>query len=509
MLRTVPMKKIRIVALKSAEYDTIQELQSIGAMEIRKSAVGLEDDKALGQITDVSELLVKFRSALSYLKEPNKPFKLAKQLKLKELIAHCRAVKEVDEVNELVETRRVLSESGKKGTREVAKIDKLLEKIGSEHYFDIAGLAEMLQIEYERSQISSSFKNTLHTFIVEGWIPKRRLGELNKRLDNVTKQNFVLEEVNDGEVEPTMMSRPKAFSPFDYLVGFYSLPRSDEIDPTWLFIASFVIFYGMMVSDFGYGVLSLIFATVLIKKFPEEGLLNSVAKVWQLASVPIMIFGILSNQFFGFTLAPFNKIMIFDWTNNVPALIAITILMGIAQVIIGLAIGFVNKYRHHEYKLAITKITSIIVVVTGTIAIAGGLFGYMSSYAMPAAIVAIVSSVVTVALSGIEAVEFMSLVSQPLSYTRIFGFGLASIILAALIDKAFTPTFTGSIVGVIMFVVVAALFVLLHSMNMLLSIFEGMVQATRLNFVEFFTKFYTGGGEKFSPYHFTRRYTKE
>ena len=72
MLHTVPMQKIRIVALKSTEYDTIRELQSMGFVEIRKSNLKLEDDKALGQMAELSELLVKFRSALSFIKEPKK-----------------------------------------------------------------------------------------------------------------------------------------------------------------------------------------------------------------------------------------------------------------------------------------------------------------------------------------------------------------------------------------------------------------------------------------------------
>jgi V/A-type H+-transporting ATPase subunit I len=345
--------------------------------------------------------------------------------------------------------------------------------------------------------------------VVEGWIPKSNIKDLYRHMTSAAKQKFIVEEVDDGDTAPTMLSRPRMFSQFDYLMGFYSLPMSNEIDPTWFFIVSFMIFYGMMVSDVGYGILSLIIATILVKKFPEEGLMNSVARVWQLAAIPIMIFGVLSNQFFGIALAPFKGVMVIDWINNVPGLLVFTLLLGVAQVIIGLVIGFVNKVMHHEKKLAVSKLTSILAVITGMIAIAGGLFGVMSNWALPAAVIAVFAAIATMALSGIEAVEFTSLISHPLSYTRIFGFGLASIVLASLIDKAFTPTFSGGIGGAISFIIVAIIFLALHTMNMLLSIFEGIVQATRLNFVEFFTKFYTGGGSKFTPYKYNRRYTKE
>ena len=385
--------------------------------------------------------------------------------------------------------------------RELKLAEQRLTQIGETHYIEIASLAEMLEAEYERAQISTNFKNTARTFVVEGWIPKKSLRELDRRIKEATKQSFIVEEVNDGEIAPTMMSRGKTFSEFDYLMGFYSLPMSNEIDPTWFFIVSFMVFYGMMVSDFGYGVMSLILATLLVKKFPEEGLMNSVARVWQLASIPIMAFGIISNQFFGLSLAPFKGVMFIDWNNNVPGLLVLTVIMGIAQVIVGLAIGFVNKYMHHERKLAVSKLTSIVAVITGTLAVAGAFFGFMSSYAVISAAIASAASIITIALSGIEAVEFTNLISHPLSYTRIFGFGLASMILASLIDKAFTPTLSG---GIIPFILLAAMFLLLHTMNMILSIFEGMVQATRLNFIEFFSKFYTGGGVKFAPYRFNR-----
>jgi len=618
MLRTVPMQKIRIVALKSAEYDIIRELQKAGMVQIKKSKMSLEDDKELGQISAISELLVKFRSALSFIKSKKRDAKQMQQMELQELISRCRSERYVEEINALVERRRSLadrlkitedalanaqqlegidvdfgtlaskalafrafiadtaaageleklvekkglrgevieSRKGKRATLFVAYdasqrsalddiaaklrlkeidmnesylnakpsviIDRLkkerdseskdiedaehrLAKIGDERYPEIAGLTEMLEAEYERAQVSAKFKSTARTFVLEGWAPKKSLDALRDRMKDATRQNFVIEEINDGEKAPTLLGRGRFFGQFDFLMGFYSLPRSDEIDPTWFFVFSFMIFYGMMISDVGYGVMSLILGAFLAKKFPD-GLMNSVAKVWMMASIPIIFFGLISNQFFGLSFAPFKGIMLIDWTNNVTGLLALTVIMGLTQVTIGLALGFFDELMHHEPKLAVSKLTSIIAVIGGTVAITGALFGIFSSFAMPAAAIAALASVATIALSGIEGVEFTNLISHPLSYTRIFGFGLASIILASLIDKAFTPTLSS---GVIAFVGVSVIFLLLHAMNMLLSIFEGLVQATRLNFIEFFTKFYTGGGEKFTPYHFNRRYTKE
>jgi V/A-type H+-transporting ATPase subunit I len=613
------MQKIRIVALKDAEYDIIRELQGIGVIEIKKSGLDLENDEEPGQAAEVSEQLVKFRSALSFIEAPKKKFTAMQPLELQELLKRCRATKEVEEINSLMEARRSLSERVKgteyalatsrlfegmdvdfgklsskvlafrafntdpanarlfrvqvtekgiksdiiesvKGKRsilfvafdasqrsmmdeavqrarmeeiditegalnakprvviarlekekeeeakEMASVEQRFKRISEEHYVEIASLAELLEAEYERAQVRLDLKKTERTFVMEGWVPKKSMDRLYDHMRKATKQKFYIEEVHDDEMAPTLLVKPGIFGPFDYLMGFYSLPRSDEIDPTLIFALSFMVFYGMMISDVGYGIMSLIFGTLLVKKFPEEGLMNSVAKIWQLASIPIMAFGLVSNQFFGLSFAPFKGIMLIDWVNNVPGVLTLTLLMGIAQIIVGLAIGFVNESMHHHMKLAISKLTSIVVVIAGTLAIGGALFGFMSSIATTTAAIAILASIVTIALSGIEAVEFTNLISHSLSYTRIFGFGLASVILASLIDKAFTPSLSG---GILPFIAIGAVFLALHSMNMILSIFEGIVQASRLNFIEFFTKFYKGGGEKFSPYHFDRRYTKE
>jgi V/A-type H+-transporting ATPase subunit I len=96
--------------------------------------------------------------------------------------------------------------------------------------------------------------------------------------------------------------------------------------------------------------------------------------------------------------------------------------------------------------------------------------------------------------------------AHPMSYSRLLGFGLASVVLSELINMAFTPTLSN---GILPFIVFLVIFIVLHSMNMLLSIFEGIVQGARLDFVEVFSKFYMGNGVKFKPYRFKRHYTKD
>jgi V/A-type H+-transporting ATPase subunit I len=624
------MQKIRIIALESVRYGLIKALQNTGVMEIRKSPLPLADDAPSASLPEISDQVIRMKSALALFAAP-KSAKSARieakkqHFELPQLLKEAQGLKVVDELFKLSEEKKelagkleeledalnvaelltgvginfdrlkssvlefrafviegkgpevvkeALSEKGirhelitkklkgnrllvfmafdknqgslieeaLKGARpeELNISDKLLtstpeevaKRLRAEHgvmakrlneinerlkgitqntrggyYLQIASLAEMLDVEYERANISAQFKKTGKTFVIEGWVPKNKLTELNKAIKGAIGEGFQMEEINDGEFAPTLVNRPKILQPFDYLVEFFSLPRSDEIDPTYMLIITLAISYGIMVSDVGYGIMSFILSWFIIRKTDPDGLLNNVARIWQLFSVPIIIFGLLSNEFLGFSFAPFKGIQLFDWINGVPSLILVTIMLGIFEIALGLFLGFINKYQHHERKLAAAKIFSIFALVFGTIAIGGGLFsafGYTLTLA--SAVIAALSFLLAAVLSGIEAAELPALIAHPLSYSRLLGFGLASVILSFLIDKAFTPTLSH---GILLYIVFLVIFIVLHTINMILSIFEGIVQGARLNFVEFFSKFYMGSGVKFRPYYFKRRYTKE
>ncbi|MGC8648926.1 MAG: V-type ATP synthase subunit I [Candidatus Micrarchaeia archaeon] len=395
-----------------------------------------------------------------------------------------------------------------------SKIDnakKMLDSISNKYYYYIAALREMLEIEYDRAKISEMFKRTNKTFVLEGWVPKKEFINLNDTLKNITNNNYYLEEIKTDELAPTKLTRTGIFKSFDYLMEFYSLPRSDEIDPTWIFIFSFAIFYGLMISDIGYGLLSLIISLLILRKVDKDGLVYNVAIVWGLSSISVIFFGLLSNQIFGYSVAMLNPIQILNWNKNIPSIISLSIMIGIFYVILGQIISFINKYKHHEKKLAISKLISIITVITGTIAISGFLFNTFNlQISEISAIIAIITLLITVVMSGREAVELSNLISHPLSFSRILGFGLASIIIASLIDKAFTPSLgSGSIINIILFIIFLIFLLILHVLNTILGMFEGIVQGARLNFVEFFSKFYSGNGIKFKPFKFKRYYTKE
>jgi len=427
--------------------------------------------------------------------------------------ASLRGISEIDIDNRYLdataeEVLARLDRSCKKLKHEKVEIDEMLKKHAAESYLKVAAVIEMLSVESERAEVSMNFKKTGSTFIVEGWVLKRNVEPLRKDLLRLTDGKLILDLLETDELAPTLTNRPEFLRPFDFVVSFVSLPRSDEIDPTWIFILTFPILYGLMISDVGYGIMSFLLATLLIKISDPDGLLSNASKIWRISAFSIIVFGFLSNQYFGLQLNQyFTTFTGFDWIKDLTTILGACILFGIAHIVIGLALGFVNKYRHGHMKLAISKLSSIVLVISGTVAIAGMFFGVFDpGIASLALYVAIASAIVTFVASGIEATEMASLIAHPLSYARLLGFGLGSVIIAMIINMFFTPSLSSGVLG---FSLTLVIFILLHFFNMIIGIFEGIIQAVRLNVVEFFSKFYEGNGIRFSPFYYKRRYTKE
>ena len=137
-------------------------------------------------------------------------------------------------------------------TQKINEIDKQLAEISKGHYVNITCLEEQLEIENKKLEVVDNLGVTSDSFALEGWIPKSKVSQLKNSFDQHSKGTLLFELETD-ENPPTLFGNPKRFKLFEAFIRFYSLPSGKEFDPTLIFGLIFPVFYGLMVGDFGYG----------------------------------------------------------------------------------------------------------------------------------------------------------------------------------------------------------------------------------------------------------------
>ncbi len=392
--------------------------------------------------------------------------------------------------------------------REAALSDKLKELYGqkdellyADDYFSNASL---------RRSAADLTDSTPSALLLSGWIEKDRIEPfrafLKKRLDFPYYLSF--DEVEKSEVTevPIVLKNRRVVRAFEQLTEMYSLPRYDELDPTPMMSVFYLAFFGMMVADIGYGLVMLL-ATTLIKLFfkPDRGLAKNVDMFFWL-SFPVMIWGVIYGSFFGIAM-PFG---VFNPSEDIIDLIVLSLIFGWIQMLVGLSMNFINNMKHKRPVAAVGDGLAWVVMLLGlgviviskAVVISDTLFYVGIGMCVVSVITVLVSPVISSKghrikglMKGLYAIYGVTgYVSDLVSYSRLMSLGVAGASISVAFNTIImTIPFVGRItVGIL-------LAVAMHLLNLFLSLLSAYVHGIRLQFVEFFGKFYTGGGRKFSP----------
>ncbi len=417
------------------------------------------------------------------------------------------------------ENKKELEESMAFMLQKKKSLGEELHAISEEHYQLVSALREQFDIEMEKYEIITKIGVTAAIVAIEGWVPDDSLKKLEKLLKEITENKYVLESVKTTEHAPTKLKNPVNAKLYEFFVKFYSIPKSDEIDPTIMFAIAFPIFFGFMVGDVGYGAFMLCLAIFIIhrvnhppkvSRLPKmitsfvsllitRNSLKILAKSIIPGAIIAIILGIIFNEWFGFHL-PYTAI--FNVEAGLPKLLLFAGWVGVFMVSFGFFLGFLNKWAEGEKKHAIAKlgwlITGIGVVIFGLNVIHKASLGF-DNISAPISYVLMVAGIIAIfKFEGAQGLmELPSLISHILSYTRLVGILLASVILAEVIDLIFLGGWHHSIllgiVGTII-LIVGQLF------NIVIAMFEPGIQGARLIYVEFFSKFFEGNGKAFKPF---------
>jgi V/A-type H+-transporting ATPase subunit I len=343
---------------------------------------------------------------------------------------------------------------------------------------------------------------TPHLFVIEGWLPEPERAVLGRALGEHEGHSVVIEDVAretwSARDAPVAIRNPRIFRPFEVITSRMPLPRYGTMDPTPFVAVFFPMFFGLMLGDLGYGAILAILAVFGWVRSHEGSPLRAVSQIAAACAVFSMIFGGFFGELFGdlghrqFGL----RAVAFSREDAFVPFLALAVAIGFVHVVLGLVLGALSGMRSDPRQSLGRGLGALMLLLTAVLLLAAVNI-LPKAFFTPAAVALLVSFPVLVALEGLVGpIEFLSRVSNILSYARIMALGTASVMLAVAANRL-----VGALGGAIVGVVFATLF---HLVNFALGVFSPTIHALRLHFVEFYGTFYSPGGLVYRPFRHWR-----
>lgn len=406
-----------------------------------------------------------------------------------------------------------------------------IEEIKSKKFFiqeEISDFEEDLKIlelaydhfasKVERKKVSSNFLKTKNVCAIQGWIAEEDSEDLKTICSKVLNDDYYIEfeDVKEEEIDdvPIKLKNGELVSAFESITGMYSYPKYNEIDPTPLLTPFYLIFFGMMVADVGYGLLVLIASIIALKFLKLNNSMRDFMKFFFYLSFPTIFFGLVYGSFFGDAITmPFKLI---DTNKDVMTIVVLSLVLGVIQIFFGLFIKAYSLIRIGKSKDALLDAGSWIITLLSLGGIAAVKFLSLPSFLNILFIItSIIGAILIVIGGGREEKSFGAKAGQGLyalygitgyvgdlvSYTRLMALGLAGGSIAGALNLLIhtLPGLAAVLLGPV-------LFVLFHIFNLGLSLLGAYVHTARLQYVEYFGKFYDGGGRPFKAFKSSEKY---
>lgn len=368
----------------------------------------------------------------------------------------------------------------------------------------LKSLRELLVIERERAEANASFAKTQFTIVLEGWIKEKQsesvIQEIERCCDGLAVAKLT-EPDEPVEKIPVALDNPSILKHFELLVKLYAPPKYDEIDPTILISISFLFFFGIMITDAMYGLMTLLLGIFILrgggKYYP---LYRSVGLLLTLGGISTVFLGSMTGGWFGNLATEYlgmkflNKLVVMNPMVDVSQFLLFAIGVGLLHLNIGIFVGIIKDVRRNNIPEALKNVWIFFL----EIALICFYFETKSAalmFALPALILLLYSE------KGMALFGLTGLLGDSLSYARLMALGLVSFGLAvainALAKMVWGMNYFGWLFAILILVVG-------HVFSFVLNLMGAFAHGIRLHFVEFFGKFYTGGGEEFEPFRIKR-----
>lgn len=389
---------------------------------------------------------------------------------------------------------------------------------------DLQYYYDSLVMERDRAEASSNFLKTGKAFILSGWMVAKQ----QKKIEEIVEKNHCICEITvpDKEEEtPILLDNNSLATPFEAITSMYALPRSYEVDPTPVFAIFYFVFFGMMFADIGYGALLAIACFAVLKAFPLEGTAYRLIKTLGFCGVSTFIWGVLFGGLFGNIIPVFTETFLghrveipplwMDPLSDPMKLLAFSCILGAVHLFVGMGVKAYMDIRNGNIADAIQGVFAWYLLIIGAalLLFGGSLFNGAAAIGKWMALAGAVIIVGAPVIRGKGVGKLLGLwdlygatsyLADILSYSRLLALGLASAVIAQVFNQL-GSLFGGGILGLVLFILIALIG---HVLNFAINALGAYVHTSRLQYVEFFGKFYEGGGDEFRPFAKNTKYVK-
>ena len=385
------------------------------------------------------------------------------------------------------------------------EIERRVERFGGNRE-TLLEASDRAAILLRREEAKSRLIETDKVFLLEGWLPADRCTALEKALEPFTCAVETREPTEDEYPQvPVQLRNNKLTRPLNMVTEMYSLPAYGTLDPNPLMAPFFILFYGIMMADMGYGILMMIASVIIGKKYRPKGTSGELFSLLGLCGLSTFIVGAMTGGFFGDFLTQLVAIVspgtvfalpkLFDPLDDLTMILIGSMALGLVQIITGMAISLIEKCKRKKFLDAFFEEITWWIVFIGIALLALGK-GAAVLYVGCALVLLgpIVQGKGWGKLTGV----FGSLYNHVtgyfgdiLSYTRLMALMLAGSVIAQVFNML--AAMPGNVIA---FIIISMLG---NAMNFGLNLLGCYVHDLRLQCLEFFNKFYVDGGKPFRP----------
>ncbi|MDD3362039.1 MAG: V-type ATP synthase subunit I [Hespellia sp.] len=426
--------------------------------------------------------------------------------------------------------------------KQIEQLNKMIEEIqqrliaADAYREDLRLISDYYRIRAEKYEVLGTLPQTKNTFLITGYVPKESFQDIRGILENRYGCVVDVAEIAEEEEPPVLLKNNQFSESAEPILESYALPKKGEIDPTTVMSFFYVFFFGLMLSDAAYGAIISIACFVLLKKFPRMGAMRKSIKLFFWCGLSTLLWGIMFGGYFGDVINVVSKTFFghevgiraawFVPLDDPMRLLIYSMAFGTIHLLVGLGIKGYMEIKAKKYLDAVCDVGIWYVFLIGLLlllipseifaSIAGSQIVFPPAVNLLAKIMAIGGALGLLLMSGRSSKNFglrialgaydiynvTGWLSDVLSYSRLLALGLATGVIASVVNQM-GSMFGDGILGAIGFILV---FIVGHTLNLAINLLGAYVHTNRLQYVEFFGKFYEGGGKAFHPFKTNTKY---